>query len=170
MIFDGSGGFNLGALGETVNHATLQVEDAEDVLALGTTDAILHDDEADGLLIFHLNRVDAIDASDKTVFVSHYVLEVVLLDSLPGGEVVLSHRLDDEFLVLAEKEEAARLALRLASLEDHLAVDVGVERLAQDIVVESILLTKESKDVRRVFCHLDVLIDDKASIHLRTLD
>lgn len=98
------------------------------------------------------------------------MLEVVLLDSLPGGEVVLSHRLDDEFLVLAEKEEAARLALRLASLEDHLAVDVGVERLAQDIVVESILLTKESKDIRRVFCHLDVLIDDKASIHLRTLD
>lgn len=28
LIFDGSGGFNLGALGETVNHTTLQVEDA----------------------------------------------------------------------------------------------------------------------------------------------
>jgi len=98
------------------------------------------------------------------------MLEVVLLDPLPGSEVVLSHGLDDKLLILAEEEEAAGLALRLASLENHRAVDFRVERLAQDIIVVSVLLSKESEDIRSIFCNFDIFINDEARLHLGSFE
>ena len=98
------------------------------------------------------------------------MLEVVLLDSLPGIEVVFGHRLDDESLVLAEEEEATRLALRLTCLEDHLTVGLGVERLAKDLIVVAVLLTEEGENIGGVLSDLDVFIDHKTGLHFSTFD
>ena len=87
----------------TVNHGSLQVKDAKDVRS--SSDSILHHDQLDWFLILHPDRVDAIDTGQETVIMLGYVGEVSLLDALESIEVVISHSLDDEALILREEEE-----------------------------------------------------------------
>ena len=91
------------AFDNTVDHGSLQVKDAKDVRS--SSDSILHHDQLDWLLILHPHRVDAIDAGQETVIMLGYVGEVCLLDALESIEVVISHSLDDEALILREEEE-----------------------------------------------------------------
>ena len=91
------------AFDDTVDHGSLQVKDAKDVRS--SSDSILHHNQLDWLLVFHPNRVDAIYAGQETVIMLSYVCEVSLLDALESIEVVVSHSLDDEALILREEEE-----------------------------------------------------------------
>ena len=85
--------------------------------------------------------------------------EIWLLDSLEGIEVTISHCLDDESLISREEKEAAALALRFTSLEDHLAIGGRIERLFQHAIVIAVLLPQKGEDIRRVLRHFNVLID-----------
>ena len=91
------------AFDDTVDHGSLQVKDAKDVRS--SSDSILHHNQLDWLLVFHPHRVDAIDAGQETVIMLCYMCEISLLDALESIEVVVSHSLDDEALILREEEE-----------------------------------------------------------------
>lgn len=68
------------------------------------------------------------------------MFEVVLLNAAPSVKIIIGHRLDDEPLIFAEEEKAARFALGLSCLEDHLAVGLRVERFAQNLIAVAIFL------------------------------
>lgn len=94
---------------DTVDHGTLKVENTKVVRS--ATHAVFHHDELDWLLVFHTNTVNSIYTGKETVFTATDAGKISFLKSLKSFEIVLSHRLDDEFLVLREEEEATRLSL-----------------------------------------------------------
>lgn len=132
-----------------------------------TFHSIFHHNEFDRLLVLHSHRVDTIDTSQQTVIVTCDMGKISFLDALEGVKITVSQSFDDEFLVLGEEEKAAALALRFTSLEHHTSVGFWVERFSQDFVIVTISLTKEGKYIGRVFCNLNVLIDDKPLFRLK---
>lgn len=86
---------------------------------------VAHNDQLNRGFVLHNNAVNPVDPGEQTVLVSGHPIEVRFLDPLKSFEVTFSHRLNDEVLVLAEEEETATLALRLASFENGILVVFG---------------------------------------------
>ena len=93
------------------------------------------------------------------------------MDAAKCVEVGVGHSLNEEVAVFTEEEKTSRLALRLTGLENHALVVLRVKTLAHTLAqmfvvdVDAVLLAQESKDVGRVFRHLDVFVDDQLVIN-----
>jgi len=164
LILQSLGRLEVGALDQTVDHRSLEVEHAEHVR--GVLHRVAHDNKLDRLLVFHLHRVDAVDTRQQGSLVSADSLEVGFLDAAEGKEVALSHSLDDEPLILGEEKETSTLTLRLSGLEHARLVGLGVQTLSQDSVVVAVALAQEGKHIRGVLSHANVLVDDQLLLEL----
>lgn len=110
-----------------IDQGTFQVENPFNLSTV--SHSVAHNDELHGLLVFHLDCVNAVNASKKALICFRNTLEVWFHDAPHGIEIRISHRFNDELLILAEKEETSRFTLRFAWLEHHVLVRVGVQRL-----------------------------------------
>lgn len=131
--------------------------------------AVAHDNQLHWVLVLHFDCVDAVNPREETRLVRAHSLEVGLLDPLERCEVRVGHGFDDETLVFAEEEKAARLALGFACFEYHVLISLRVKRLQKNLVAVAISVSQECKNVRLPLRDLDVLVDDQLLIILRLL-
>jgi hypothetical protein len=96
--------------------------------ALAAAD-VLHENDVQWCKVFGLDRVESVDAGQhRPVLGLHDVVNVLVEHIEQGLPLVLQQRLENEPLVMRKEEEAARLTLRLAGLEDAVAVLIGGQR------------------------------------------
>lgn len=125
---------------------------------------VAHDNQLNRSFVFHNDAVDAIDPGKQAVFVSTYSLEISFLNALECFKVTICHRLDNKVLVLAEEKETSTLALRLSSLENRIFVVVWQQTLPQHWVVVAVSSPKESKNIRAVLNHVNILVNNKFTV------
>ena len=119
-----------------------------------------HEHQVDWAESLYLDRVDAVDASQQRRRVLLQVFEVGACDLLEEEILLpLRHRLDNEFHVAAEEEEAAGSATRLTRLEDTACVARRLQRLKQRVAFDAIAQAQSLELVDEVAFDLDALVD-----------
>lgn len=111
-------------------HTALQVKRIllQAARALAAAD-VFHENNVERCKVLRLDRVEAVDAGQHgPVLGLHDVVDVLVEHIKQGLSLVLQQRLENEPLVMGKEEKAARLTLRLAGLEDAVAVLIGGQR------------------------------------------
>lgn len=75
--------------------------------------------------VFHLNFEHSINTSYQTIWVVFQVLEVFWQNLEIDIQFMLIHGFDDEFVVVREKEEAARFSLTFTSFKYLIPIEFG---------------------------------------------
>ena len=125
---------------------------------------VAHHNQLNRGFVFHNDAVDAIYSGKQAVLVSAYPLKIGFLNALECFKVTLSHRFDNKVLVLAEEKETSTLTLRLSSLEDRIFVVVWEQTLPQHWVVVAVSSPKESKHIRAVLNHVNILVNNEFTV------
>jgi len=127
-VFQGAGVLDVWSHFDiTRNTASFEVKDTLDRRRILKIEGVSHQDQVNGSNSAHSNRVHTVNAGHERRIVFLEVELVVWQHFQEKLQLSVTHRFDDEFPVVREKEERATLTGSFSCLENHVAVVLGTE-------------------------------------------